>query len=99
MSLDDRFGRTVIKADIVHLASLEEISWRKKFKVLFIKEGDNNTRFFIGRLTCTIEPIALGEWRLRECFMSMIGRFKIRWWNFIRIYNKSLNLGGLPLMA
>ena len=36
----------MIKADIEHLASLEEISWRQKSKALFIKEGDNNTRFF-----------------------------------------------------
>ena len=25
--------------------------------------------------------------------------FKLRWWNFIRIYIKSLNLGDLLLMA
>ena len=36
----------VVKFDIDFLASLEEISWRQKSKALFIKEGDNNTRFF-----------------------------------------------------
>ena len=36
----------VVKFDIDFLASLEEISWRQKSKVLFSKEGDNNTRFF-----------------------------------------------------
>ena len=46
LSLEDRSRRIVIKADIEHLASLEEISWRKKSKALFLKEGDNNTRFF-----------------------------------------------------
>ena len=28
------------------MASLEEIFWRQKFRALFVKEGDNNTRFF-----------------------------------------------------
>ena len=46
LSLEDRSRRTTIKADIKHLASLEEISWRQKSKALFIKEGDNDTRFF-----------------------------------------------------
>ena len=46
LSLVDRSRRTVIRADIEHLASLDEISWRQKSKVLFIKEGDNNSRFF-----------------------------------------------------
>ena len=42
----DRDRRVVVKFDIDLLASLEEISWRQKSKALFIKEGDNNTRFF-----------------------------------------------------
>ena len=28
-----------------HLLSLEEICWRKKSRMLCIKEGDNNTKF------------------------------------------------------
>ena len=35
-----------IRGDIEYLASLEEIFWRQKSRVLFVKEGDNNTRFF-----------------------------------------------------
>ena len=46
LSLENRSRRTMIKADIEHLASLEEISWRQKSKAMFIKEGDNNTWFF-----------------------------------------------------
>ena len=29
-----------------HLLSLEEISWRQKSRMLYIKEEDNNTKFF-----------------------------------------------------
>ena len=46
LSLEDRSRRTVIKANIEHLTSLEEIFWRQKSKAFFIKEGDNNTQFF-----------------------------------------------------
>ena len=31
---------------VEHLLSLEEISWRQKSRMLCIKEGDNNTKFF-----------------------------------------------------
>ena len=46
LSLKDQTRRTQIKGEIAHLASLEEISWRQKSRFLFVKEGDNNTRFF-----------------------------------------------------
>ncbi|XP_050263997.1 uncharacterized protein LOC126708238 [Quercus robur] len=46
LSHEDQTRRTQIKGEIAHLASLEEISWRQKSRFLFVKEGDNNTRFF-----------------------------------------------------
>ena len=45
LSQDDQSHRIHIKGEIAHLASLEEISWRQKSQILFVK-GDNNTRFF-----------------------------------------------------
>ena len=35
-----------MRAQVQHLLSLEEISWRQKSRMLCIKEGDNNTKFF-----------------------------------------------------
>lgn len=50
----------MIRADIDYLVSLEEISWRQKFKALFIKERDNYTRFF-HRIVCEDELDILDE--------------------------------------
>ena len=38
--------RNELRSQIEHLLSLEEISWRQKSRMLCIKEGDNNTKFF-----------------------------------------------------
>ena len=46
LSQEDQTCRIQIKGEIAHLASLEEISWRQKSRILFVKEGDNNTCFF-----------------------------------------------------
>ena len=46
LSDEDHLRRIQLKGEIEHLASLEEISWRQKSRALYVKEGDNNTRFF-----------------------------------------------------
>ena len=38
--------RAALRSQVEHLLSLEEISWRQKSRMLCIKEGDNNTKFF-----------------------------------------------------
>ena len=46
LSDEDQIRHLQIKGDIEQLASLEEIPWRQKSRALYVKEGDNNTRFF-----------------------------------------------------
>ena len=41
-----RRERVVVRSQVEDLLSLEEISWRQKLRMLCIKEGDNNTKFF-----------------------------------------------------
>ena len=38
--------RAVLRSQIQNLLSLEEVSWRQKQRMLCIKEGANNTKFF-----------------------------------------------------
>ena len=38
--------RVMARSEVKNLLSLEEISWRQKSRMLWIKEGDNNTKFF-----------------------------------------------------
>ena len=38
--------RVVVRSEVKNLLSLEEMSWRQKSRMLWIKEGDNNTKFF-----------------------------------------------------
>ena len=46
LSNEEQIRRLQLKGDIEQLASLEETYWRQKSQALFVKEGDNNTRFF-----------------------------------------------------
>ena len=42
----ERDERYEVRSQVEHLLSLEETSWRQKSRMLCIKEGDNNTKFF-----------------------------------------------------
>ena len=46
LSEEEKLDQASFRADLEKAALLEEISWRQKSKVLFLKEGDSNTRFF-----------------------------------------------------
>ena len=46
LSHEDQACRTQVKGEIEVLASMEETFWGQKSHALYVKEGDNNTRFF-----------------------------------------------------
>ena len=46
LTAEEKFEKVNLHTYIEKLTLLEEISWRKKFRVLHLREGDSNTWFF-----------------------------------------------------
>jgi hypothetical protein len=46
LSSAERESRKAVLVELDRLAHLEETSWRQKSRVLWLKEGDNNTKYF-----------------------------------------------------
>ena len=46
LSDDEKCNKEIICLEIERMALLEKISWRQKLRVLWLREGDSNTKFF-----------------------------------------------------
>ena len=46
LSFDEQNLQEVLITEVIQLAHMEETSWCQKSRALWLKEGDNNTRFF-----------------------------------------------------
>ena len=46
LSTEEKLDQTNLRSDIEKLTLMEETSWRQRSRVLHLKEGDANTKFF-----------------------------------------------------
>ena len=46
LTAEEKLEQVNLYIDIEKLTLLEEVSWRQKYRVLHLREGDSNTRFF-----------------------------------------------------
>ena len=46
LTAEEKLDQSNLRTDIEKLTLMEEISWRQKSRVLHLKEGDANTKFF-----------------------------------------------------
>ena len=89
LSPEDHQLRDELKSEVVQIAHLVESSWRQKSRVLWLKEGDNNTKFF-HKVTNS---------NRRHNFIGGLEVDRNMWFSFMNLCIWNLRSGDLILMG
>ena len=80
LNLKDREARKEAMESYKTWVLREEISWRQKSKDLWLKEGDNNTRFFHRMANAHSRRNWLSKLKVNGCWYTEENDLKIVWW-------------------
>ena len=87
--------RNTMRSQAKHLLSLEEILWRQKSRMLCIKEGDNNTKFFHKVANSRRRYNHMSLLKVDEVIYDREQKWLLKLFNLTKLCIKRLKNGGL----
>ena len=100
LSSAEHESRKAVLVELDGLAHLEETSWRQKSRVLWLREGDNNTKYFHKVANSNRQRNYMDRVEVEGAlFMKMSRILERMWCLFMSIYIKRQRLGYLRKMG